>query len=144
MALTACDITIASTAARFALREINTGVSGPSVLLYSAGRPRAAYAALTGAWISAEQAEQWGLILKAVPPERLDAEVDAVAKMIEELPPLGVAATKQQMNFALAAMGANLVPSMSQYQGKFLHTTEDRKEAQQSFLEKRKPKYKGR
>jgi len=61
-------------------------------MIYSAGRPRGLFMGITGAWIPAVQAEQWGLIYKCTAPEQLDAEVDAVARMIEELPPLAVAA----------------------------------------------------
>lgn len=144
LALTACDITIASTTARFALREVNTSVPGPAALIYSAGRARALFMALTGAWISAEQAEDWGLIYKAVAPEQLDDEVDTVAAMLEDLPPLAVAATKEQMNLVLAEMGVDQMLRYAEAQSKYLHTTEDRKEAQRAFIEKRKPVYKGR
>jgi enoyl-CoA hydratase/carnithine racemase len=143
LALDACDIIIASTAARFGLREVNTGVSGPVHLMYSCGRSRGMYLALTGAWISAEKAEEWGLILKAVPPEQLDAEVDKVATMLEDLSPLTLAATKDMMNTALSAQGSEVVRILNVWQNNYLHATEDRKEAQASFLEKRKPKFVG-
>ena len=144
LALVTADIVVASTAARFALREITSGLSGPLPLLYSAGRPRALFLAITGAWVSAEQAEQWGLIYKSTKPEQLDAEVDAVAHLLEELPPLAVAATKEKMIFALSLLNMQAVIDYGFRQDLFLHTTEDRKEAQRAFLEKRKPEYHGR
>ncbi len=144
LALVTADIVVASTAARFALREITSGLSGPLPLLYSAGRPRALFMAITGAWVSAEQAEQWGLIYKSTKPEQLDAEVDAVAHLLEELPPLAVAATKEKMIFALSLLNMQAVIDYGFRQDLFLHTTEDRKEAQRAFLEKRKPEYHGR
>jgi len=70
--------------------------------------------------------------------------VDAVAKMIEELPPLGVAATKEKMAFAMSLLNLPALSDFSRQQNQFLHTTADRKEAQLSFLEKRKPVYHGR
>jgi 2-(1,2-epoxy-1,2-dihydrophenyl)acetyl-CoA isomerase len=144
LALVTADIVLASTAARFALREIAAGLSGPLPLLYSAGRPRALFMGLTGAWVSAEQAEQWGLIYKSTKPEQLDAEVDAVAHLLEELPPLAVAATKEKMAFALSLLNMQAVIDYGFRQDLYLHTTEDRKEAQRAFLEKRKPEYHGR
>ncbi len=144
LALVAADVVVASTAARFALREIAAGLSGPLPLLYSAGRPRALFMAITGAWVSAEQAEQWGLIYKCTKPEQLDADVDAVAHLLEELPPLGVAATKEKMAFALSLLNMQAVIDYGFRQDLFLHTTEDRREAQRAFLEKRKPEYHGR
>ncbi len=144
LSLVTADIVVASTAARFALREVATGLSGPLPLLFSAGRPRALFMAMTGAWVSAEQAEQWGLIYKCAKPEQLDAEVDAVARLIEELPPLGVAATKEKMSFALSLLNMEAIIDFGLKQDLFLHGTEDRKEAQRAFLEKRKPEYHGR
>jgi len=144
MALVTPDIVVASTTARFALREVSTGLSGPLPLLFSAGRPRALFMAMTGAWVSAEQAEQWGLIYKCTKPEQLDAEVDTVAHLLEELPPLGVAATKAKMDFALSVLNMQAIIDYGLQQDLFLHTTEDRKEAQRAFLEKRKPEYHGR
>jgi 2-(1,2-epoxy-1,2-dihydrophenyl)acetyl-CoA isomerase len=100
--------------------------------------------AMTGAWVPAQQAEQWGLIYKCASPEQLDSEVDAVATVLEELPPLGVAATKEKMAFALSLLNMQAVIDYGFRQDLFLHTTEDRKEAQRAFLEKRKPEYHGR
>ncbi|MFB3779260.1 MAG: enoyl-CoA hydratase/isomerase family protein [Bryobacteraceae bacterium] len=144
LALVTVDIVVASTTARFALREISTGLSGPLPLLYSVGRPRALFMAMTGAWVSAQQAEQWGLIYKCAAPEQLDAEVDAVAQLLEAVPPLGVAATKTKMNFALSLLQYTAIHEFGLQQDLFLHTTEDRKEAQRAFLDKRKPVYQGR
>ena len=143
LALNTSDIVIASTEARFALREVTAGLSGPLPFLYSVGRARALFMAMTGAWISAVQAEQWGLIYKAAAPAELDAEVDAVVKMLETLPPLAMAATKEKMAFALAQMGQQSVLDYGFRQDLFLHTTQDRKEAQAAFLEKRKPVFHG-
>lgn len=144
LALVTADIVVASTAARFALREVASGLSGVVRLLYSVGRPRALFMAMTGAWVSAEQAEQWGLIYKCAKPEELDAEVDGVARLLEELPPFAVAATKEKMAFALSLLNMQAVIDYGFRQDLFLHTTEDRKEAQRAFLEKRKPEYHGR
>lgn len=144
LALNTCDIVIASTEARFALREVTAGLSGPLPFLYSIGRSRALFMAMTGAWISALQAEQWGLIYKSAAPDQLDAEVDAVVQMLQTLPPLAMAATKDKMAFALAQMGSQAVLDYGLRQDLFLHTTQDRKEAQAAFLEKRKPVFYGR
>lgn len=144
LALHTADIVVASTAARFRLGEVAFGLCGPPDLLYSAGRPRALFMAMTGAWVTAEQAEHWGLIYKSATPEQLDAEVDTVAHLLEELPPLAVAATKETMAFALSLLNMQAVIDYESRQDLFLHATEDRKEAQRAFLEKRKPEYHGR
>jgi enoyl-CoA hydratase/carnithine racemase len=144
LALLTADIVVASTSARFALREIVNGLSGPLPFIYSVGRPRALFMAITGAWVPAEQAEQWGLIYKSAAPDQLDAEVDIVATMIEELPPLAVAATKEKMAFSMSLLNLPAVMDYGLRQDLFLHTTSDRKEAQAAFLEKRKPQFQGR
>jgi len=144
LALLTSDIVIASTESRFALREVTAGLSGPLPFIHSAGRARALFMAMTGAWISAANAEQWGLVYKCAAPAELDAEVDTVVQMLEVLPPLAVAATKEKMAFALSQMGMQAVLDYGFRQDLFLHTTQDRKEAQAAFLEKRKPVFHGR
>jgi enoyl-CoA hydratase/carnithine racemase len=144
LALNTSDIVIASNEARFALREVTAGLSGPLPFLYSVGRPRTLFMAMTGAWISAPQAEQWGMIYKATAPDQLDAEVEAVAQILEALPPLAVAATKEKMAFALSQMGLQAVVDYGFRQDLSLHATQDRQEAQAAFLEKRKPVFHGR
>jgi 2-(1,2-epoxy-1,2-dihydrophenyl)acetyl-CoA isomerase len=144
LALNTSDIVVASTEARFALREVTAGLSGPLPFVYSVGRPRALFMAMTGAWIPAPQAEAWGLIYKCVAPDQLDAEVEAVVQMLEVLPPLAVAATKEKMAFTLSQMGSQAIVDYGFRQDLFLHTTQDRKEAQAAFLEKRKPSFHGR
>ena len=144
LALLTSDIVIASTDARFALREVASGLSGPLPFVHSVGRPRALFMAMTGAWISAVQAEQWGLIYKSAAPDQLDAEVETLVRMLEELPPLAVAATKEKMAFTLSLLNLQAVVDYGFRQDLFLHTTQDRKEAQAAFLEKRKPVFHGR
>jgi enoyl-CoA hydratase/carnithine racemase len=62
---------------------------------------------LTGEAIDAERAAALGLINRAVPPEELDAVVDATARVIAAKPPdaiaLGKAAFGSQMEAPLAA-----------------------------------------
>lgn len=144
LALNTSDIVIASTEARFALREVTAGLSGPLPFMYSIGRARALFMAMTGTWVSAAQADQWGLIYKCAAPAELDAEVDAVVQMLEGLPPLAMAATKEKMAFALSQMGQQAVLDFGLRQDLFLHNSQDRKEAQAAFLEKRKPVFHGR
>ena len=49
--------------------------------------------------ITPKQAEEWGLINRAVPPEELDAAVDYYVKRLAEKLPQTVRYTKQQLNF---------------------------------------------
>ena len=80
-----CDLAIASTEARFATPGVNIGLfcSTPMVALSRAvGRKAAMEMLLTGDMISADRAVEIGLINRAVPADRLDVAVDALARQI--------------------------------------------------------------
>jgi enoyl-CoA hydratase/carnithine racemase len=80
-----CDLAVAANTARFALPGVNIGVfcSTPAVgVARSVGRKRAMEMLLTGTPIDAATALDWGLVNRVVPDERLDAEVDDLARVI--------------------------------------------------------------
>jgi enoyl-CoA hydratase/carnithine racemase len=80
-----CDLAVAADTARFALPGVNIGVfcSTPAVgVARSVGRKRAMEMLLTGAPIDAATALDWGLVNRVVPAERLDAEVEELARAI--------------------------------------------------------------
>jgi enoyl-CoA hydratase/carnithine racemase len=80
-----CDLAVAADTARFALPGVNIGVfcSTPAVgVARSVGRKRAMELLLTGTPIDAATALDWGLVNRVVPADRLDAEVDALARAI--------------------------------------------------------------
>lgn len=80
----ACDVLVASTNARFADTHARVGVipgAGLSQRLARAiGIYRAKYLSLTGNFLSAEQAYDWGLVSHLVPPEQLEETALAVAR----------------------------------------------------------------
>ncbi|KPF67162.1 enoyl-CoA hydratase [beta proteobacterium AAP99] len=76
----ACDLAYASDAARFAVSGINLGLfcATPAVALSrNVGRKAALEMLLTGEFISAQRAEQLGLINAAVPADELDGLIEA-------------------------------------------------------------------
>jgi enoyl-CoA hydratase/carnithine racemase len=80
-----CDLAVAADTARFALPGVNIGVfcSTPAVgVARSVGRKRALEMLLTGTPIDAATALEWGLVNRVVPAERLDAEVDELARAL--------------------------------------------------------------
>ncbi|MBI3980301.1 MAG: enoyl-CoA hydratase/isomerase family protein [Chloroflexi bacterium] len=143
LATECCDITIASTNARFALREVQTGLMVPGSFVFTVGRARALAMALTGEWIPAEQAERWGLVYRVVPDEELDAAVAAMAELLAAQPPLGMTYTKRAMNFVLDHAGYDQAEDFGLECRRILHQTADRREAQRSFLERRRGVYVG-
>jgi enoyl-CoA hydratase/carnithine racemase len=83
----ACDLAIASTEAKFATPGVRIGLfcTTPMVALTRAiGRKRAMEMLLTGDFIDASTAAEWGLVNRAVAPDRLRSETLALAKKIAE------------------------------------------------------------
>jgi len=80
-----CDLAIAASDAKFATPGVKIGLfcTTPMVALTRAvGRKRAMEMLLTGEFVDAATAADWGLINKAVPPDRLHDEVLALARKI--------------------------------------------------------------
>ena len=87
----ACDVLIASSTARFADTHVRVGVMpgwGLSQKLSRAiGISRAKELSLTGNFLSAEQAERWGLVNRVVAPEELMPAARALAQdMLSAIP----------------------------------------------------------
>ena len=137
------DLAVASEDARFAVSGIKQGLfcSTPSVALSrNVGRKRAFEMLVTGEFIDAQTALEYGLLNRVVPPSRLDAEVDALARSIASNPPVAVETGKRmfyrQLEESLAgayrhageAMACNMMAG-------------DAVEGIDAFLEKREPKW---
>ena len=76
-----CDLAVAASSARFAVSGINVGLfcSTPAVALSrNVPRKRAMEMLLTGEFISADTAAEWGLINRVAAEGELDAEVEAL------------------------------------------------------------------
>ena len=98
----ACDIRIASEAARFGAVFITLGLSncdmGSSYFLPRlVGASRAAELLLTGRIFDAAEARDMDLVLDVVPPEELLERALVTARLIAEHSPLGVWMTKETM-----------------------------------------------
>jgi enoyl-CoA hydratase/carnithine racemase len=80
-----CDLAVAADTATFAVSGINVGLfcSTPGVeLSRNISRKQAMEMLLTGEFIDARQAQERGLINRAVPPSELDAEVKRLVDSI--------------------------------------------------------------
>jgi len=140
-----CDLAYAAASARFATPGVNIGLfcSTPMVALSRAiGRKQAMEMLLSGQPIDAATAQAWGLINHAVPPERLAAEVAAMAALIaaksSHAVRLGKDAFYRQLEMGLddayghaaAVMTANML-------------ARDAAEGIDAFLGKRPPRWEG-
>jgi enoyl-CoA hydratase/carnithine racemase len=93
----ACDLRVASTAAKFAMPEVRLGI--PSVIHAALmprliGASRARWMMLTGATIDAQTALDWGLVNAVAPPDELDAAVAVMIAPILECGPQAIHAQK--------------------------------------------------
>lgn len=140
------DLAVASEDAKFAVSGIKQGLfcSTPSVALSrNVGRKRAFEMLVTGEFIDASTALEYGLLNRVVPPFRLDAEVDALARSIAANPPVAVETGKRmfyrqlEKDLAGAYGYAGEVMACNMMAG-------DAVEGIDAFLEKREPRWQGR
>jgi len=142
----ACDLAIADSETLFSTPGVKIGLfcSTPMVPLSRViGRRRALEMLLTGRFISAQEAEKFGLINKVVPPNKLAEMTEKWAKDIAKFSrytlELGKKAFYNQINmdeksaynYAKEVIAQNCLD-------------EDAQEGMKAFLEKRKPKWKNR
>ena len=143
----ACDIVIAARSASFNEVFCKLGLipdtGGTYFLPRLIGTARATGLAMLGERLSAERAEQWGLIWKCVDDADLASEVDALAKHFSTAPTLGLARAKQ----ALQASGLNTLPQQLALEAGMMRElgySADYREGVSAFMEKRSPVFQGK
>ena len=136
------DIAIASERARFGLQGITVGAVHVITLgrgRGSLGRGRLGYLLLSGETIDAQKAEQWGLVAKVVPHDKLHQEAESMAMTIAGYPPLGVRTIRRMLH-----RGHDDDYRWEELLSPGLLLMEDLEEGRRAFQEKRKPKFKGK
>ena len=143
----ACDIVIAARSASFIQAFSKLGLvpdaGGTYFLPRLIGTARAMGIALLAEKMSAEQAEQWGLIWKAVDDARLADEANNLARTLASGPTKGYGLLKKAM---YASPGNSLDAQLDlerdlQREAGF---SEDYREGVTAFKEKRTPRFKGK
>jgi 2-oxoglutaroyl-CoA hydrolase len=142
-----CDFRIVTTRAQLALPEIRLGMmpgsGGGQRVLRLVGMSRAKLFCMTGLRLDGATAAAWGLATKAVEPDTLDAEVDALANDLAGLAPVAVRMMKTALNRgADSPLGSALEMEGKMYAT--LKATEDYREGVTAWKEKRAPRFKGR
>ncbi|AWB34254.1 enoyl-CoA hydratase [Orrella marina] len=139
-----CDLAVSSNQARFAVSGVNLGLfcSTPSVALSrNLSRKQAMYMLVTGEFISAEQARDWGLINEVCGPEELEDITLDLARKITPKPGVALALGKRlfyeqvetSIQHAYELAGKTMACNMMD---------ESALEGVQAFIEKRKPDWK--
>lgn len=142
----ACDIVIASEDAVFGQPEINIGVwpyMVTAVLMRNVGRKKALELCLTGELISATHAEKIGMVNRVVPTDKLEEEVEKMARKLSASSPAVLSLGKRSF-YQVADM--DFCGALEFLRSQFTINTqlEDLKEGVAAFREKRQPKWKGR
>ena len=143
----ACDLIVASESAQFGQPEINIGVipgaGGTQRLTRALGKSRAMELILTGRYLSAREAEQFGLVAHVVPLEVYLDEALKLANEIAARPPIAVRFAKEAINKAFETPLSEGL-EFERLLFYFLFATEDQKEGMRAFVEKRKAEWTGR
>ena len=142
-----CDLRIASTHASFIEVFINVALIPDTGSTYTLprliGLAKAKELCFTGDKVSAEEALRLGLVSKVVEPDKLMDEAKALAEKLAAKPRKGLALTKRLLNQSFDNDFASQLKAESFAQDT-AGRTEDHFEGVAAFLEKRKPKFKGK
>ena len=141
-----CDFRIASQRTVFSLPEVKIGIGvimGTQRVTRVAGVAATKEMILLGRRFSAKTAYDYGLVHEIVPPDKLDARAAALADRFKNLPPRTVGISKRIIN-----SGQDIPLRESQdleidAQMELLDSP-DMREALESYLEKREPKFAGK
>lgn len=141
-----CDLAVAAEDARFAVSGINVGLfcSTPAVpLSRNMGRKRAMQMLLTGDFIDAETARDYGLVNEVVPAAELEAATLALAQKIMAKSAHAIALGKEMFYRQLPLDLADAYAYASERMACNMDS-HDAREGIDAFIEKRQPSWKNR
>ena len=142
------DFRFCGQSAHFRVPEVELGMnmswgSVPRILqLIGPARTKQAVI-LASEKISSAEAYEWGLVEKVAPDGQVLAEAMAFAEKIAAMPPLPVTMIKTSVNRLAGALD-DLAAHMDTDQFAITNTSEDHREGVAAFMERRKPRFKGR
>lgn len=139
----ACDVRLASRAARFGQPEVNLGIipgwGGTVRLPRLVGQAHARRILLSGDPIDASEAHRIGLVDQVVDAPLLVARAVNLAERLASLPPLAL----KEIKALLAHPGPDSQARETDAMGRVM-MTQDAMEGVMAFMEKRRPRFTGR
>lgn len=143
----ACDMRIASSAAKFSQAFVKRGIApdwgGSWFLPRIVGVAKASELIFTGDTIDAAEAFRLGIVNAVVDPDQLMPEVRKLARKIADGPPVAIALSKRAIHHNLDADLRSGLEFETFAQG-LCRETEDSKEGVRAFVEKRAPVFRGK
>jgi enoyl-CoA hydratase/carnithine racemase len=142
-----CDLVVASTEGSFAELFVKRGLvvdfGGSWALTRVLPLHKAKELALLGDTISAQEADELGLLNRLCAPDEIDAVVKDLASRLSAMPPRTVALIKENLNRATERSLEENLDAESIGQALML-ASEDTREAVTAWVEKREPRFTGR
>src|SRR3989475_4932655 len=143
----ACDMRLASTAARFGQTFVKRGLhvdwGGTYFLPRLVGMAKACELIFTGEMISAEEAYALGLLNKLVAPEALMPATYELARKLADGPPMAIRLAKRAL-YHNQDVDLRAALEYETYAQNICSETDDAREGIRAFVEKRAPKFEGR
>lgn len=142
----ACDFRLAAESAQFALPEMRIGMipgSGGSARLQNMiGIARTKDMVMRARRVPGRQAFEWGIAADVVPDDELETATDRLANELRAFSPLAQRTVKNLLNTSQDAPLRVAIDLEGQAYGR-LRSSDDFREGVASFVEKRKPRFRG-
>ena len=143
----ACDIVMAARSAEFIFSFSNVGLGMDCGSSWSlprlTGLPRAMAVAMLGERVSAQKAEEWGMIWKCVDDETLIEDSHELADKLSKKPTMALAMIKKELRSSFSNTLEQQLKLEAECQLK-AGLSDDYYEGIRAFFEKRNPEFKGK